>query len=188
MPLQILQGGIQPWAPAGGGKSRRSIAPPPEKSRKFSSRYMGYFCFNFSMSGLLCYVFLIRVLRSQGAGGNSRQSFPLKKSAICMGAFLLPFLVVGAFCYVFLITILRPLMGGGRGARLGVRPSLKNEEKICFAIWGAFLLLFSLCGFFLLYVVHHGGRSLFAIFFMLGAFFVFMEGGGVGFFMLAPSY
>ena len=38
MPLQILQGGIQPWAPAGGGggKSRRSIGPTPlEKSRKF---------------------------------------------------------------------------------------------------------------------------------------------------------
>ena len=34
MTLQILQGGIQPWAPAGGGgggKSRRSIAPTPLK-------------------------------------------------------------------------------------------------------------------------------------------------------------
>ena len=30
MTLQILQGGIQPWAPAGGGgKSRQSIAPTP---------------------------------------------------------------------------------------------------------------------------------------------------------------
>ena len=43
MPLQILQGGIQPWAPAGGGaKVGAQSAPPPlEKSRKFSSRYMG---------------------------------------------------------------------------------------------------------------------------------------------------
>ena len=43
MPLQILQGGIQPWAPAGGGARGCAQSPPPplEKSRKFSSRYMG---------------------------------------------------------------------------------------------------------------------------------------------------
>ena len=43
MPLQILQGGIQPWAPAvGGGQEEALNRPHPlEKSRKFSSRYMG---------------------------------------------------------------------------------------------------------------------------------------------------
>ena len=43
MPLQILQGGIQPWAPAGGGGARvgaQSAPPPLKKSRKFSSHYM----------------------------------------------------------------------------------------------------------------------------------------------------
>ena len=54
MPLQILQGGIQPWAPAGGGGARggaQSPPPPLEKSRKFLPVIWGNFCFIFSMWG-----------------------------------------------------------------------------------------------------------------------------------------
>ena len=118
----------RPWG-GGGGKSRRSIAPPL-KTKKILFPLYGVIFASFSMWGLFCYVFLIIVLRSQG-GGNRRQLPPLKKSAI-WGAFLLPFLYVGAFWLRFSHYNFAP--AEREGARLGVRPSLKNEEKICFAI------------------------------------------------------
>ena len=163
MTLQILQGGILPWAPAGdgGGKSRRSIAPtPPLKSKK------------------------IIALRG---GGNSRQLSPLNKIHYLHGrlfaAFSLPFLHVRAFLLRFSHYILRPLRGGGR-ASLGVRPSLKNEEKNMFCYMRGLLLLFSPCGFFC-HVVH---ILPFCYFFsMLEAFFVFMEEGGACFGLLPPT-
>ena len=113
----------------GGGKSRRSIAPPL-KIKKILFPLYGEIFASFSMWGLFCYVFLIIVLRSQ-EGGNHRQLPPLKKSAI-WGAFLLPFLYVRAFLLRFSHYNYAP--AEREGARLGVRPSLKNEEKICFAI------------------------------------------------------
>ena len=130
MSLQILQGGIQPWAPVGGGKSRRSIALPPKNQENFVPVIWGNFCFILHVGAFLLrfshYSFALA-----GGGGNRRQLPPLKESAI-WGAFLLPFLYVGAFLLRFSHYNFAP--AEREGARLGVRPSLKNEEKICFAI------------------------------------------------------
>ena len=93
MHLQILQGGIQPWAPAGRGGQEEALNrphPPLKNQGNFLPVIWGNFCFIFPMWGLFYYVFLIIVIALRG-GGNSRQSPPFKKSAICMDAFLLPF-------------------------------------------------------------------------------------------------
>ena len=180
MSLQILQGGIQPWAPVGGGGARVGVrSPPPLKIKKILFTLYGVIFASFSMWGLFCYVFLIIVLRSQGGGGNRRQLPPLKKSTI-WGAFLLPFLYVGAF----LLRFSHYNFVEREGARLGVRPSLKNEEKICFVIWVVFLLLFFHVGFFC-YVVHHGEER-FCYFFLCWGLFC-LYGGGGAFLCLPPS-
>ena len=72
MPLQILQGGIQPWAPAGGGARGGAQSPPPplKNQGNFLPVIWGNFCFIFSMWGLSYYVFLIIVIALRGGGGQ----------------------------------------------------------------------------------------------------------------------
>ena len=137
------------------------------------------------MWGLFYYVFLIIVIALRGGGGNSRQLSPLNKIRYLHGrlfaAFSLPFLHVRAFLLRFSHYNFAPAEGGR--ASLGVRLSLKNEERNMFCYMrGLFATFFSMC--FFCHVVHHGGAFL-LFFSMLEAFFVFMEGGG-GFFWLAP--
>ena len=75
-------------------------------------------------------------------------------------------------------TIFADMRGGGR-ASLGVRLSLKNEERNMFCYMrGLFTTFFSMYFFF--HVVHHVGAFL-LFFSMLEAVFVFMEGGGAFF-------
>ena len=151
MPLQILQGGIQPWAPAGGGGARvgAQSAPPPLKNQEnfFPLYAWGNFCFIFSMWGLFYYVFLIIVIALRGGGGNSRQLSPLNKIRYLHGrhfaAFSLPFLHVRAFLLRFSHYNFAPAEGGR--ASLGVRLSLKNEERNMFCYMrGLFATFFSM--------------------------------------------
>ena len=125
---------------------------------------------------------------SQRGGGNSRQLSPLNKIRYLHGhlfaAFSLPFLHVRAFWLRFSHYNFAPAEGGR--ASLGVRLSLKNEERnmFCYMHEGPFCNFFLHVVFFC-HVVHHGG--VFLLFFsMLEAFFVFMEGGGL--FLACPSY
>ena len=69
MPLQILQGGIQPWAPVGGQEEALNRPHPPLKNQgNFLPVIWGNFCFIFSMWGLFYYVFLIIVIALRGWG------------------------------------------------------------------------------------------------------------------------
>ena len=134
------------------------------------------------MWGLFYYVFLIIVIALRGGGGNSRQLSPLNKIRYLHGrlfaAFSLPFLHVRAFLLRFSHYNFAP--AEGERASLGVRLSLKNEERNMFCYMrGLFATFFSMW-FFFCHVVHHGGAFL-LFFSMLEAFFVFMEGGGAFF-------
>ena len=106
MPLQILQGGIQPWAPAGGGQEEALNRPhPPLKNQgNFLPVIWGNFCFIFSMWGLFYYVFLIIVIVLRGGGAIVGNRPPLK---ICylhgrlFAAFSLPFFPCEGFFATF---------------------------------------------------------------------------------------
>ena len=129
---------------------------------------------------------LRKLLLSKGGGGNSRQLSPLNKIHYLHGrlfaAFSLPFLHGRAFLLRFSHYNFAPAEGGR--ASFGVRPSLKNEEKIMFCYMrGLFATFFSMCFFSQLFTM---GEPFCYFFSMLEAFFVFMEEGG--FFWLAPSY
>ena len=142
------------------------------------------FAFIFSMWGLFYYVFLIIVIALRGGGGNSRQLSPLNKIRYLHGrlfaAFSLPFLHVRVFLLRFSHYNFVPAEGGGR-ASLGVRPSLKNEEKYMFCYMrGLFATFFYMCFF----PRCSPWGSLFAIFYV-GSLFCLYGGGGV---CLAPSY
>ena len=80
MPLQILQGGIQPWASAGGGARGGAQSPPPplKNQGNFLPVIWGNFCFIFSMWGLFYYVFLIIVIALRGWGAIVGNRPPLK--------------------------------------------------------------------------------------------------------------
>ena len=105
------------------------------------------------MWGLFYYVFLIIViaLRGGGGGGNSRQLSPLNKIRYLHGrlfaAFSLPILHVRAFLLRFSHYNFAP--GEGGRASLGVRLSLKNEERNIFCYMrGLFATFFSMWFFF----------------------------------------
>ena len=118
----------------------------------------------------------------RGGGGNSRQLSPLNKIYYLHGrlfaAFSLPFLHVRAFLLRFSHYNFAP--AEGERASLGVRLSLKNEEKNMFCYMrGLFATFFSMCFFFAtLFTIR-----LFAIFFYVGSLFC-LYGGGGGFFSL----
>ena len=125
---------------------------------------------------------------SQRGGGNSRQSPPFKKSAICMDAFLLPFRCLFFHVRAFLLRFSHynfALAEGGGRARLGVCPSLKNEEKNMFCYMRVLLLLFVHVQFFA--TLFTMGGSLFDIFFLCWKPFLLLWRGG-GFFFACPSY
>ena len=120
----------------------------------------------------------------RGGGGNSRKLSPLNKIRYLhrrlFAAFSLPFLHVRAFLLRFSHYNFAPAEGGR--ASLGVRLSLKNEERNMFCYMrGLFATFFSMC-FFLPRCSPWG--SLFAIFFYVGSLFC-LYGGGGGFFWLA---
>ena len=115
---------------------------------------------------------------SQRGGGNSRQLSPLNKIRYLHGrlfaAFSLPFLHVRAFLLRFSHYNFAPAEGGGR-ASLGVRLSLKNEERNMFCYMrGLFATFFSMW-FFLPRC--SPWESLFAIFFYVGSLFCLYGGG-----------
>ena len=139
------------------------------------------------MWGLFYYVFLIIVIALRGGGaivGNRPP--PLKKSAICMDAFLLPFRCLFFHVRAFLLRFSHynfALAEGGGRARLGVCPSLKNEEKNMFCYMRGLLLLFVHVQFFATLFTMGGVFLIF--FFYVGSLFCFYGGGGF-FFLLAP--
>ena len=139
------------------------------------------------MWGLFYYVFLIIVIALRGGGGgNSRQLSPLNKIRYLHGrlfaAFSLPFLHVRAFLLRFSHYNFAPAEGGR--ASLGVRLSLKNEERNMFCYMrGLFATFFSMC-FFLPRCSPWGA---FLLFFLCWKPFLSLWRGGGGFFWLAPS-
>ena len=100
MSLQILQGGIQPWAPVGGGKSRRSIAPPPPKNQEnFVPVIWGNFCFILHVGA-----FLLRFSHYSFAlagGGVIVGNCPLKKIRYLLRLFAAFSLCGGLFATFF---------------------------------------------------------------------------------------
>ena len=134
------------------------------------------------MWGLFYYVFLIIVIALRGWGAIVGNRPPLKNLLFAWTPFRCLFFYVRAFLLCFSHYNFALAEGGGERARLGVCPSLKNEEKKYVLLYEGPFATFSPCAVFC-HVVHHGG-SPFANFFLCWKPFLFLWRGG--FFLLAP--
>ena len=170
MSLQILQGGIQPWAPAGGGArvGAQSAPPPLENQENFLPVIWGNFCFIFSLRGL----FQVRV---QGGGGlkglrpppleiekKKKKKKVIRTNIKLFHRYFATFLVENVifsvriprhapiFYYVFLIIVIALRGGGGNSRQLSPLNKIRYLHGRLFAVFSlpflhvrAFLLRFS---------------------------------------------
>ena len=126
------------------------------------------------MWGLFYYVFLIIVIALRGWGAIVGNRPPLKNLLFAWTPFCCLFFHVRAFLLRFSHYNFALAEGGGR-ARLGVCPSLKNEEKNMFCYMRGLLLLFLHVQFFA--TLFTMGGVFLLIFFYVGSLFCFYGGG-----------